>query len=354
MRTHSPSIYISLSQQDLSTKTMASKFLHQLTSLRHIVEAILKAVMIMDGAFYVWLEYVASPQYYDANDSRGWVASGVTFGSLAGLSIIFAYLGFVSPLSVNLQVNTQAFHILHKAHLVGGILASFSHLGKFENDNPYTTKWKHVLLIPLLVILCIQHERISFGSFGNVTTKTLLCIFSFVGICLALGGETQNAQMSPAFTHTSQEATTTQNQTSLYMGLCTVAVGLCSPCTFLGTKAETKRKKQIQKGMKALITCMFLLLFQWKFGVSDRNAYGGALVERWYMWPFILASCFHLMASKSKSSIDTQAKISNRLATHFDVGLYLVILLAGTLLSSANLLVRIIITLILGIWKFFL
>lgn len=337
---------------------MASKFLHQLTSLHHILQAILKAFMILDGAFYVWLEYVASPLYYNANDSKGWVASGVTFGILTGLSIIVAYLGFASPFSLNLQANTQAFHILHKAHLVGGILASFSHLGKFDNDNPYTTEWKHVLLIPLLVILCLQHETISFGDFSNITTKTSLCIFSFLGICLALGGE-QPKKTQINLTTYSQESTI-KTESSLYMGLCTVAVGLCSPCTFLestkGKKQETNRKKrQTQKGIKALMACIFLLLFQWKFGVADGVAYSGALVERWYMWPLILASCFHLISSKSKSSVDSQIKTtSNRLATHFDVGLYLVILLAGTLLSSANLLVRIIITLILGIWKFFL
>lgn len=297
---------------------------------------------IGDGSFYVWLEFICSPMHYNTEDSSYWISSICCFLIPLALSTIMSLFKFVRPTSFiqkylpwMQKVLKVPMHMLDEAHLISGILASFSHLGQFDSDNDHIlassqAKWKHVLMFPLLVLLCF--ERI------KDVTKPVQSAVALIGIILALCPLQHREKISYGNTPTSAADKT-------FMVLCPLAVSLASPCTFtikpqsfFRVENYKRWKHVLKKFVKGSVALAVFLAFQGKqWGPISLVKYASTL-------PLIIGSSLFLINKPKHASPLYSSK-------HFDVGLHFIVLLAAMLLSSSSLMGRIIVTLLLAIWK---
>lgn len=342
-------------------------------SLEDWVLVLSDLAFVLDGSFYVWLEYLTHPPAYDETSPLYQGLSGGIFAILILLSLLLSIL-LSMRLSMRLSVSNQLpsatkgttdawkdnvkpvlqliFHLSGNAHLIGGILASLSHLGSFENDNDSIfmanqAKWKHVFAFPLIVICTMEivpwvpQKPVSF----LLSTQVLQLMLAVLAVVLALVPLPFHDQHQSSLGHGFAKAQSNllEKKDPVFLGLCPLAVALSSHCTFVATD----RKLLLPMFLKALLAGSVFIGVQWVYG-GKRNI---SLVEQWHTWPLLLSSCVLLAGNQISQFFMHISNKKKKRVTHLHIGFHLFVLLMGIMLSSSNLVTRAVITLILGIAK---
>lgn len=310
---------------------------------------LLNAFLFLDGSFFVWLEFVAS-LHTEEEKQQAWTSSGVCFGAAFLISVIWmlvqgSYMfrtrarmhytagGMLAQFAIvdtgsskaatiyrmSRQFASAAYMICQDAHLVAGILASFSHLGSAAQDSnhilaAWQAKWKHALLFPLLLLSTLQivplasvqkkketkeekekeeseeesSKSVSLAS-SLVCTKSIQCLAALIGLCLALSLENINITKDKG-------VAAAQNNAGLIV-ICPFSVALSSPCFFIymcemGRADSPHWRIQLKYATRAACALLFLFLFQWRFSTYNASV---CLAEHWQTWVLIVASALLLI-----------------------------------------------------------
>jgi len=322
-----------------------------------VLISVFRLSSLLDGSFFVWLEVASAARAQWSDSFVGYSALCLALPS--ALSFLYAFMliwrrpwGYqkLENMPVKQPAGTAVdkefraaknqvlyllslpglvhlcYSVLHQAHLVGGILASLSSLGVFEGDNNHVTasnqaKWKHVLLLPLMVLCMLPHIHLIDvlpGSLGAwdlraylqkrpmlaymSATRLLQSFATALAIIFAFTTVQEHPQQLDAMAGRKK-----QTDAGFSVGLLiwsSTCIAFSSANIVIWLKKEELHSNLAQvhvwaRLLLAIVTVGILLGFQGFLGNMKSSI---SLVDQWNTWPLLIASSMTLIGSFQKGS----------------------------------------------------